>query len=138
MSHHSLAPANITRPPEDFSASVSGTAAFVCRSIGVPIPNIMWAYVESDGSLRFLDETSSTPSPNSSSIIMASAFNHDLNWITKTLVIRNVRLTDEGEYACITENGVTLQNLTNIILRASAHLDVTLGRFVLSKYSQYQ
>lgn len=89
----------------------------------------MWAYIEGDV-LRFLDDMSSTPSSSGSFITTSTVISNDLNWITRSLVIRNVQLSDEGDYVCITENGITLQNLTDIILTASAHLDVTLGELV--------
>ena len=69
-----------------------------------------------DGNLIFLDSFASSETVTT---------NITTGTLTSLLQIENVQPTDEGEYVCLTSNGVALSNLTTIIENATAVLSIT-------------
>lgn len=87
---HTADPPNVTATPLVIVVnSSSATVTFTCETFGIPLPNITWIKERGNTNVGVVQQTVTG------------------NMVTSTLFISDPRDTDESNYTCSADNGVT-------------------------------
>ena len=99
-------PPNVITGPTNLSRNASQYAVFTCLISGLPVPSIQWIRTMSSEPLSNVRRKFTIASK------VVSTSETGLRFVSSTLVILNLTLTDQQNYTC---SGITPFNISNFI-----------------------